>query len=270
MDDLFSGSDADTTADDPDFTVVLAVDANTLEELKLTFPTWEKHKPSLLASPWIVAYDDRFVWPEDLEFLSSKVPDLDLFPWPPPWAGEIAYENQRWRMLSAFIHAPVHRCRTDWYLKLDTDAIATGRPSWIEPDWFQGDAVVVASPWSYTKPASAVEWFDQWGDRHADLKGHPRLMQRDDLRFEKRKDRVKHSRHRFTSWVAFARKDFTRRVSAMCPHFSLPCPTQDGLLWYCAERLRLPWQAVSFKKLGWAHRCTLDGIKEVVKESMAA
>ena len=108
-----------------DITLVLGLDAAHLEELRWTWPTWMRFTPELRAMPTLVFYDPAEIVPGDVTFLREH-PNLDLLPWEMPAAAD-----QREKMITGFVHIPAREVQTPWYLKLDTDAVATGSGLWI-------------------------------------------------------------------------------------------------------------------------------------------
>ncbi len=135
----------------PDLTLVTAVDRGCLERLKLTWPTWMRFRPELRTWPVILIHDDSIDPQADLRPLVGDHPDIRFVPWEMPQA-----ENQREKMLNAYVRIPATEVRTSWYMKVDVDVMATDSAAWISPEWFIPDEkgrppVYVASPWGYTK-----------------------------------------------------------------------------------------------------------------------
>ena len=117
-------------------------------------------------------------------------------------------------MLAGFVQVPARDARTPWYLKIDTDVVATGAGEWIRPEWFQPDErgetpVFVASPWGYSTPRYVMDLLDDWAD------GVPALA---------------------------------------APDGRLPCPSQDSYLSYCAARLGCRTLRVRMSNYHWAHQ----------------
>lgn len=230
-----------------DCTLVLGVDARHLEELRWTWPTWMRFKPELRAMPAIVFYDPAQVRPEEARFLEEH-PRLRWLPWEFSPA-----QDQREKMLSGFVHVPAREVGTPWYLKLDTDVVATGPGPWIEPRWFEPDGrgrgpVFVSARWNYSKPRDVIARLDEWGDSIRRLKRFPRLNLTPSLE----KNRVDHQR--IISWVFFGRTDWTRTVvDWVGGDGRLPCPSQDTLLFYCAKRRRQRIVRERMSRYGWKH-----------------
>lgn len=230
-----------------DITLVLGVDAKHLNELRWAWPTWMRHKPELNDMPCVIFYDADEINQSDLRFIKGH-PHVTFIAWTMPSA-----RSQREKMLSGFVHVPARHVSTPWYLKIDTDVIATGPGEWIKAEWFAPNEtgekpVFIASPWGYTKPRYAINMLDDWADGIAGLAVRPRL----DLNYSTAEDRVRHPR--IISWMFFGRTDWTREMAALAaPDGRLPFPSQDTFLFYCAERLGKPYKRVQMSAHHWRH-----------------
>ncbi len=239
-------------------TLVLGIDRHHLEELRWTWPTWMHFKPELRSMPIIVFYDAQEVIPRNAAFLDDH-PRVRWLPWEFPPA-----ENQREKMISGFVHIPAREVETPWYLKLDTDTVATGPGDWIMQEWFGADGagrepVLVASSWGYSKPADVIHRLDDWGDTVPDLALHPRL----NLPPPRSPDRICHPR--FSSWIFFGRTDWTRRVAGWSTSTGkLPCPSQDTYMFYCARREGSYTVSKRMARFNWKHT-RLRKIREIVR-----
>lgn len=244
-----------------DYTVVIGVDAGHIDQMRLSMPTWAKHKPDLLNHPLVCFYDRDSVTPDDVKRALPPWRNFVLYAWPPtdaePWDGD---PNSKWtnpqraKMLSGFVHVPPRTVSTKYWLKLDLDAVALGQPDWIDPSWFDGDPAIISHPWSYTKPPDQMMNLDKWVSDH---KVHmppefdtPPLM----LVPEPGSNLVKHER--IISWCAFFEMDFSVLYSEIaedvCGTGKLPVPSQDGYHWYCAARSKRLIRTVNMKRRGWA------------------
>ena len=229
-----------------DLTLLLAIDAEHLEELRLVWPTWMQFRPELRDIPVVVCVDDDNS-PGEAELRSVLNHDrLNLIPWTLDGA-----ESQRERMLTAFVHGAAQHVRTRWYLKLDTDVVAVRNGKWVEPDWFAPDETgrepaFVASPWGYTKPADAMERLDRWGATVPALASRPPL----NLPYDIRQDRLRHPR--IISWCFFGNTQWTRSVAAWSPG-RLPVPSHDTWLFYCAARKGDHFVRARMGRYGWEH-----------------
>lgn len=248
--------------DIPACTLVTAVDRSHLEELRWTWPTWVFHKPQILQWPLLIIVDgdlDLDNWRTLLSFVEH--PNLRIVPWRQDGV------EQREKMISSLVRVPSVEVTTPWYLKLDTDAIATSDAPWPCADWFIADdsgeePVFVSPPWSYTKPAHLIDTLESWGDQPGKLNGFGRL----NLPTEQGMQRVSH--RRIISWCFFARTEWTRQMSALAPD-RLPVASQDTYLWYCAARRKDFYRTVRMSAHGWAHVHGIRRIRRNAKASLA-
>ncbi len=257
----------------PDFTIVVGVDAKHLDQLRLTWPTWRKHKPSLQNKPIIVFYDHEQVNPEHIRLIVDH-PFLRLLSWPPAGieyegtSGDKWTDPQRHKMLAGFVHVPYY-IETPYWLKLDTDTIASGMDDWIDKKWFEDDPAIIAHRWSFTKPADQILKLDDWVRRNPGLSW---LNSKSDLRLKPKPDSDRIGHKRVISWCGFFNTGFTqwcsRWAARTCGKYKLPVPSQDGFHWYCATRLGLPIKRINAKNKGWVHRSSKKGILEAVNEAM--
>lgn len=242
-----------------DITLVLGVDGAHREQLRWTWPTWQRFKPELCEMPCVVFYDQGQLRPADLDFLRSH-PNLRTVPWDLPNAW-----HQREKMLTGFIHVPAREVATPWYLKLDTDVVATGAGEWIMPEWFMPDEagelpVFISSKWGYSKPRFVMDLLDHWGDRIPALRDKPRL----DIPYSSTDDKVRHSR--VASWLFFGSTDWTREVAAFTTADGrLPYPSQDSFMFYCAARLRRRYVRVRMGAYQWSFK-RFRHIREMVRD----
>lgn len=257
----------------PDYTTVVGVDDKHLRQLEMVWPTWRKHKPSMLANPMLVFYDYRQVSALRVRAVCDH-PRLTVLGWPCkpfeqygdfPELGKFG-GAQRYKMLAGFVHVPARHVMTKYWLKLDTDTIATGVDDWIDPSWFLGNPAIVAQPWSFTKPADQMMKLDEWAKNVPILRVLPSL----DLEPLPGWSRVRHKR--IISWCGFFQTNFTD----LCAEFAdrtvgqcqLPVPSQDGFMWYCAARLGRGIVRARMNKCGWVHRSSERNIRHAVEEAM--
>ncbi len=231
-----------------DITLILGADAAHLEELKLVWPGWMRFKPELRAMPCVVFYDAAQVAPEDMAFMSGH-PQVRFVPWDLPNA-----HSQREKMLTGFVHVPAREVQTPWYLKLDTDVVATGPGLWLNPEWFAANEagelpVLIAPGWKYSKPRYVMDVLDDWADGLPAFAGTRRL----DLPYTSESSMVRHPR--IISWLFFGRTDWTREVAALCgPDGRMPVPSQDTFMSYCAVRMGLHHVRAKMSPFGWKHQ----------------
>lgn len=231
----------------PDFTVVVAVDEPHLEELRLSFPTWARHKPDLLRRPWAFLCDPATLreadwWRQQLAgIVAGRVERLAVY-FPP--LADARQVDRRHRMLSTLVVA-ARWIETPYYLKLDTDAVATGAPDWINPVWFGGGPAIIAPPWGYTKPASMLDDFDRWAA------GVPAFAGTAPTARKVFEGGSKAFHRRIISYCMFGQTDFTFRMASLVGGELLPIPSQDTFLCCCADRLGE--KVLRVRMPGWRH-----------------
>lgn len=258
----------------PSFSVVIGLDENTIKQAKVTVPNWLRIKPGLHDVPWVVFFDYATVQKHELQFLADLIPDLQLISYGlgVSWEGDESskwYRPQRYKMLSGFIHATAEYVSTDYWLKLDTDTVATHSDRWINPEWFEGTPAIISHPWGYTKPADQMDLLDAWADRY---KFEEFIEPPLNLHPNEGSSLVRHKR--IISWCGFFNTRFTQLCSLLasstCGPLQLPVPSQDGFMWYCAKRMGLPISRTNMKERGWAHHSRMRSIQSQIKEVNAA
>lgn len=230
-----------------EITIVVGVDLKHLEELRRVWPTWMLHKPELREMPLLVFYDQDQLDSGILGVFQDH-PNVAITPWKMTHA-----RNQREKMLSGFVHVPAREVKTPWYLKLDTDLVATGPGAWINEDWFNPNSkgespVFVASSWGYSKPRYVIDLLDDWADTTATLAKYPRL----NISYSTISDKVVHPR--ITSWLLFGNTQWTKEITDLLDDTGrLPYPSQDTFLYYCAARARRHYVRTRMSRYNWAH-----------------
>ncbi len=257
----------------PDYTTVVGVDAKHLRQLALVWPTWRRHKPSLLERPMIAFFDDQEVRDWQVRAVVDH-PALRLYPWPGRATkyegvpGDKWNDPQRHKMLAGFVYVPAAFVDTPYWLKLDVDTVATGQDNWIDPARFEGRPAIVSHPWGFTKPADQMARLDEWvAENEGEL---PELASHSPLELHPKPGWSRLRHRRIISWCAFFDTMFTRKCSAfasICGTDQLPVPSQDGFLWYCAKRMGEGIVRTNMK-LGWQHWSTMSNIKKHSEEAM--
>lgn len=258
----------------PDMTLVVGADDYHLRQLSVTWPTWKRHKPSLLNHPMVIFFDHEQVNAGQV-FQVIDHPDLLTVPWPPPGvhypAGEDKWSNQqRYRMLAGFVHVPAAHVQTKYWLKLDTDTVATGQNDWIKEEWFEDNSAIVAQGWGYTKPPDQMMKLDQWVEQSTTgmtiLKSSLPL----NLIPEPGADKLRHKR--IISWCGFFSRTLSMAASkyatTTCGVGHLPVPSQDGFMFYLATRLKMPVNRVDMKKCGFEHWGCMSNIEAAAEMAM--
>ena len=259
----------------PDFTTVCGVDSKHLEQLLTVWPTWKRHKPGLLEQPMLIFFNHSQLTSHQVHSAIDH-PDLLAVGWPPV---DAVYEGnpddkwthpRRYMMLAGFVYVTAYLVTTPYWLKLDTDVVATGNDDWIDPSWFVDDPAIISHPWSFTKPPDQILQLDKWvdggGEKLAELKNYPAL----NLVPKPGSDRVGH--RRIISWCAFFNTGFTKMCATMaattCGSYKLPVPSQDGFMFYVAKRMEKNIIRTSMKKRGWQQWLTMGNIQRSAKEAL--
>ncbi len=247
------------------FTIVCGVDEKHLRQLAWVWPTWKYSKPSLLQHPMIVFYDPVEVEREEITQVVDH-PNLSTIPWPPSGVSygrtvEGKFGNpQRYKMLAGFVFVPARYVQTKYWLKLDTDTVATGQDDWIDEKWFENDPAIVAQPWSFTKPPDQMMVLDEWANKLSAFFHHPPL----NLVPEEGASRIGHKR--IISWCGFFNTEFSRTcISLLGNDYQLPVPSQDGFHFYIAKRLGEKIVRKSMKSRGWEHWGTEFNVRQAVE-----
>lgn len=263
------------------YTLVLGVDEKHLQQLKIVLPSWRKHKPSLFKHPWIIFYDvGQLLSVAISEVIHQRDIDkeLKIIQWPPH--GIELYEGdpnnkfsnpQRYRMLSGFVHVAAKHVETPYFLKIDTDTIASDMDDWIDESLFENDPAIISQKWHYSKPANQMLELDQWAEDNklalSSCFGNTEPL---NLVPNPGSSMVKHER--IISWVGFFNTEFCKLCSKVCEDTcgvgKLPVPSQDGVHFYLAKRGGFKIVRTNFKSRGWIHRSSMKGIREAVQEAM--
>lgn len=264
----------------PDFTILVAADQSHIEELRLSYATWARHKPSLLRRPMLIVYDDESGqshlpdWLARLSFIGHSdaafIPASSCLPWndSPPGRNTPRDISQREKMLTTLVFAVQH-IETPYYLKLDCDTICTGPDDWIDPAWFDGSPAIIAPRWGYTKPYTMLDDLDRWAEGNS-LSAGPRVRRATQWPSDGsiRSRIAKHPR--FISYCQFGEAEWTRRMAALAGN-RLPCPSQDTFLSYCAVRSGALVRTVDMKARGWRHvGSNINRLRAAAAEAMEA
>jgi len=272
----------------PNWTLVLGVDEKHLSQLGFVIPTWKRFKPSLFEKPWIIFYDES-VKDFMIEHLLQAygVYDYYLYSWPPDgvtYEGDMSnkFSNpQRYRMLAGFVHVAAKYVKTKYWLKIDTDTIASGMDDWVLDEWFENEPAIISHPWGFTKPPNQMMDLDEWFNYGAydviinfyyrQEFGIPYIsLPSLDIVPTPGRSRVGHKR--IISWCGFFNTSFTKFCSnvagELCGKGKLPVPSQDGYVWYMAKRCGFGIIRMNFKSRGWIHRSSMKGIRQAVEKVM--
>jgi hypothetical protein len=231
-------------------TLLLVLDEEHLKELNVSAPTWFICHPEVAEMPILVLYDRDGLSPdhpgfgefEDTVGRYCARRTVSYRGWPDDG---LSWETHREKMLLGYVHGASH-VETPWFLKIDTDAIATERKaSFVDDGWFQDDPAFVSNPLYTTRHTlRQLHRLERWAEGVPSLGGLPTP---DYELLEKRKMPIK-----MCSWIMFGNCGWFRRVAADCPR--MPVPSQDSFHSYVAMKGGSKWTPVDFSKLGWAHR----------------
>ncbi len=254
-------------------TVVVGIDAKTIEYLKVSVETWRLHRPEMWGMKWLLFFDwtkPGGITDEQLcEMLDQiGVPDVTVQAWPlANGAARSDYESQRELMLSGHVWVPGQFVETPWHMKIDADVLALGPSKWLQEEWFAPKPGMhkdylpsyIAPRWHYTKGKAFLNRLEEWGDSTI-LVTQPRL----NIPADPNHLRVPHQR--MCSWVSYYQTGFTQ---ALCGWLEgsvgrgrLPVPSQDTTYWYAAERAQRFYRIVSQKALSWTNCSKLSSLKE--------
>ena len=249
-----------------DFTIVLGVDRRTLDQLQIVLPTWKLCKPSLFDRRVVVFYDQTEL-DSSVVRAAIDLPSFSLVEW--PWEDAVYSGDgkskwtlsQRHKMLAGFVHVPAQFVQTRYWLKLDTDAVATGVDNWINNDWFDEEPGIVAQRWGYTKPVNQMSYLDKWAETY-DMSGHALGIPVGD-------GATKLVHPRIASWCGFFSQQLTAIAAAYaekhCGRGQIPVPSQDGYHWYMSKRLGYKVVRANFKNRGWAVKSTTKGVTDLAQ-----
>lgn len=232
----------------PKFTTVVGVDYMHMQELRLVWPTWVAFHHEFQENPLLVVADgvesvdwwrrqlSQFIHHGDVTVVTHQAEGA----------------TQRAKMLSGLVYATAEHLKTDWFLKIDTDVVATKSDKpWPSPEWFNGNPapVFTAPGWSYTKPANLYLQLCHWASMKEEFKDLPEAP----AKVYKPEGKCYHSR--IISWMMFGQTSFLRQCASLASDTMplLPSPSQDTFLWYCAERLQMPYLRHNMKQYGFGH-----------------
>lgn len=254
------------------FSVVVGLDKHTLKYFEVTNGTWFALYPDLARRPWVVFYDPESVSEAEIDaaFDVSGVKRNITYV---PWIGCGEYETQREKMLSGHVYIS-HAVETEYFLKIDADAIACEVGPWPRAEWFEGDPVLAGPTWGYTRAKGDnrdlfewVEELERFGDKYF---GTPRAGW---------KDRIGSLNHpkgpklkcgkRFVSWLGFQRTEWVQEMASLFEEEygsgRLPVPSHDTSLWAAAIRSGAKIVATPVKPM-WTNRTTIRGCESLIDE----
>jgi hypothetical protein len=233
-------------------TVVVAIDDHHLNELQVTLPTWIKYK-NFDKYNFLVIFDESQINLHDdrLEIFRNLNVEYVGF------RNTInAYQSQREKMLTALTVLPGLHVKTKYYIKIDTDCIATDDQKWFDESWLNKDYVFITNFWGSTKPSNAIELLDNWATNK-----FPNIKPLN-LPYNPSENKIKHDR--IISWLFICKTDWSKKVSEYFNDdgiYKLPSisdkeykVSQDTILWYIATIQKDKYKIFNFKKKGFDHR----------------
>ena len=234
-----------------EITIVTACDKKYVEQLKETLTNWIKYKH--IDKFQVIVYVNgfrRIRRNKDLEFL-KVLPNLRIIPWDMP-----NVEDQREKMLSAFVFGPAKDVTTPFWVKMDADSFACNDEPLLIPE--MRDYVMCGHKWGYgwaKHMAILIPW----------VNNHPRFESLPKDTFDQSKvDGRKYYQPRLNSYCQFHNTEFVKMAASLAGD-RLPIPSHDTYLWYIAERLGLPYLRHNFKRhRGMNNKAGLDRVKAAI------
>lgn len=249
-----------------EWTNIIGVDAKHIAELAVSLPTWRRFYPEIFEGRRRTLLLVHAEAARDAEWAVAACGGAErcvVLPVMPQngW-------THRELMLTALVFAPLH-VRTEYFLKIDTDAIAVSREEgWACECWFARKPVYVAPPWGYTKPGTFLEVLDRWSDEQPDLFGLPKPARQSGERVA--------SHRRCISWLYFGRTDWHAALAArfcrpLAADDRLPVPSQDTITSYMANLMGEHVAYRQMKHWGWRHVSGgVAGIQRAINERVAS
>jgi hypothetical protein len=228
-----------------DITLLQVLDEYHIRELIHSWKTWETFKPEIINLP------SRFVYDKDCENSLNKIEhilcrkNITL----QPFTNKHFYSSQREAMLTSFFEG-IKNISTKFYLKIDTDTIATNdNKGWIKEIEDRDKYTFIAKGWSISFKEH-IEKLQIWADINPELSKFERVSG-----FKEHGDK-KLKKKRITSWFFVGNVEWNNHWSNYClvdNHYSLPAASHDTFLWYIAERSKSAYKTVNFKAYGFDH-----------------
>ena len=247
-------------------TVIVGVDRQHLEELRVSLPTWVRNVDGLA--------DFQFVMIGDVESIDDDLSDDALLLANMCGVNNVTFRDvsailpagfpprhdvtQRERMLTALAFAP-SLVSTPTYLKLDTDTVALPVRDKLLSAKVTGSRPIAAPRWGYTKPGSWLDTLDLWSDQTAPGNAKPYRVASGGVA----------KSQRIISYAMLGDTEFAKRCLQMLTSPRLPVPSQDTFYWYCAELLGREISRLSTSEICWRHAGgNMRKLKELAAEAM--
>lgn len=238
------------------FTLFLVVDDRHLSELCLSMPTWLVFHKEIMDMSVLLVHDEsvseddiRIEWIVDLWKNFGGASNFKFVKWPDRDHG---YRSHREKMLSAYVHA-VNHIDTEWFLKIDTDAISIDGTSLYDKEWFDGDNVFISIPGGFNR--GLIISMERWAVTHPELSLYPKIEPFD-------------ISGRMYSWVMFGNTGVCRNFSKLVPS-PMKIPSQDVYHSYLTKKMGLSIMGVDFPSRGWRHNLPrLRGLTDRPEDEM--
>ena len=236
----------------PQFTTIVAVDAEHLREFVVAFPTWVQNVRGFDRKSLLLLFDSNMSAGEIASLHAYSDCPVHVDEILPPKFPRTYAVTQRERMLSAIAYA-TRRVTTKWFLKLDTDTIAMPGGDWlyeaaVKNEDASGGAVIIAPRWGYTKPGHWLDMLDLWADTVPQLRHSYRPKRTMSGNVAKSP--------RIISYAMFGRTDFANECLDLLADREgrrLPVPSQDTFAWYCAVAMQRDVVRVNPSGIRWRH-----------------
>ena len=244
------------------FTAVIAIDSEHADELEAVWPTWVKFHPEILRIPMLVFFDTNGMAKSQLDAIHEMMIDSGAnsqLVWFTAWDHHSS-STQREKMLSAFVFGAPQLVETPYWLKLDTDLIATSPGPLIRDEWLDGEPAFFSQRWGYTRPSSMLDQLDKW---IAPLNPPNPPFTRKIVG-----DKAKH--RRVISYFMGVNTDWSWDVVKMCGYHRMPVPSQDTIYSHVAERFGHFYRTIDVKAAGWRHvgSRSINKLRQAAAEAM--
>lgn len=225
-----------------DLTVVTAVNPAYADCARANIAKWMA-LPGLREQRFIV-FVNGFRNSTERKFLD--LPNVKVVRWSYPFDA-----TDRETMLAAFILGVAQYVKTDYWLKLDCDAVPK-KPYFALPEYRRH--TITSHKWGYTKMKGDPDATEHWFNRLDKVFGgsiFPLLSVKDDYQVSHRPGNKLNIPMRFGSFCHFEKTAFTRRMAEIVLNRCngrLPVPSQDTLSWYCATLWKEPIKLMNMKE----------------------
>jgi hypothetical protein len=212
-------------------TIVTAVNPPYMHKLAANWPKW-------MADPELAKQKFIVFWNREKPKFLEGLPHVRLI----NWKFDIAGDNLRERMLSAFVFGAAEHVKTPYWMKLDCDATPTGK-QWAWPEYQNADIIGHRCGYTKTKgqPGATRHFLNQLDAWWQAKTGEPPIFPADipaDTRYGHR---------RAASFCWIEKTANTRFIAELCGK-RLPVPSHDTIACYVAERKNWKMQRQNMKR----------------------